>query len=223
MSSERYRCPVLFTRSGTQYSKYPKFSLQSCVGHTPSRTLPSLVRTKRRSGARVRPASFFSAPPQMRSSGSKTLSWLGIPHTVGPYRTLTAVFADHFGISETTTRRYVDVEAGKHSFEELAVWLEDCSVFVIDESAGEIQRYGAKQRTRRQVIVSMRDADGAVVRLPPLVHFALGCATRRKARVRPTRMCCRCYGIAFCLGFCLSGLGVGVGMLQSSTRLFRKG
>ena len=142
---------------------------------------------------------------------SKTLSRIGVAHTIEPYTPLECVLAHHFGISESIVRRYIDIENGRHSFEELAVWLEECAIFVIDESVGTIQHFGTQGRARRQLIVSLNDTKGAVIRLPFFVRSAFLYATRGKSTIHLTQTCCRCYGIVFFVGFCVGVSGLIIG------------
>ena len=147
---------------------------------------------------------------------SKTLSLLGIPHTMDAYMPLECVFAHHFGVSEAGVRQYVDIENGRHSFEKFALWLEECVLLVVDESMGTIQQYGIRSRARRRLIVSLHETQGGSLRLPRGVSTLLLYATRSKTQIHMTHTCCRCYSCAFLFGFCIGLFGLGASIWQLS-------
>jgi hypothetical protein len=147
---------------------------------------------------------------------SKTLSLLGIPHTMEAYMPLECVIAHHFCVSEAAVSQYLDIEDGRHLFEEFALWLEECVLVVVDESMGTIQQYGVRSRARRHLIVSFHGSRGGVLRLPRVVSTLLLYATRSKTQLHVTKTCCRCYSYVFLFGFCIGSFGLGAGMWHLS-------
>ena len=159
-------------------------------------------------------------------NASKTFSKVGVPHTIDVYTPVELLISQHFGISESVVRQYVDVENNEQSFDDLAKWIEECRILVVDESTGTIHRYGTKGRVRRELILSLSDSLGAVIRLPPFVHSALLHATRGNCRIDLTRTCCQCYTIAFLFGICVGICGFSMGIIAfhqsaSTSCLFR--
>ena len=132
------------------------------------------------------------------------------------------VISTHFGVSEAFAHRYVDIETRELSFEEVARWLEECRIVVVDETSGTIRVYGERMRARRQLILSVDDDLGAPISFPPLVRSAFMYAIGGKANVDLTRKCCMCYTITFTLGFCAGLGGFGyclIGMMASEPNL----
>ena len=137
----------------------------------------------------------------MTSDMSRTFKKLGIPHAIGSYESVERVISSHFGVSEEAVQRTIDIENRIESFENIAKWIEECRIVVVDEACGTIQLYGECARPRRKLIISMENEFGAVIMLNSFVEssffYAIG---KKQRRLNITQTCCACYAMAFCWG-----------------------